>query len=213
MYAVNNITYNECSHINQRILDQLVNREVFCCVTQEIEFMIKHAYEGNDDNPITEEDLLSLYKPRCNECGALNGFTMMTVGDLSNSDFINENGHDMTYKCPICGAVYKTIDDAKNCCGQDSIVYKCNNCDTVINEADYNELDTDVPEIFEWWAVSKWFGEKLKEQGCVVFDSYGKSYWGRETTGQSIALDSCVENIAKQMQILDGMENCWLGAI
>lgn len=70
-------------------------------------------------------------------------------------------------------------------------------------------LDTKPEEIYEWWAVTNWFGEKLKEQGCVVIEAWGKSYWGRCTTGQSISLDGCIVNIAKSMQILDGMENEW----
>lgn len=50
---------------------------------------------------------------------------------------------------------------------------------------------------------------ELAEQGCVVIESYGKSYWGRTTTGQSISLDGCIASIAKKLQILEGMENEW----
>lgn len=128
-YEVNGVTYSSDSGKNQRILDMLVNREVYCCMTQEIEYILSRIYDNYDNSPFDENDL-----------------------------------------------------DLLLCCED---------------------------EIYEWWAVSTWLGEKLKEQGCVVIDSYCKSYWGRCTTGQSISLDCCMANIAKDMGILEGMEYDW----
>ena len=66
-----------------------------------------------------------------------------------------------------------------------------------------------LPKSFEWWAVSNWFGEKLKARGEVVLDCWGKSYWGRQTTGQAISLDYVIASIADEMQILDGQAHSW----
>ena len=126
------------------------------------------------------------------------------MGYIDDSDELEEG-----YICPVCGLVYHTIQEARDCCGEDEVVYKCDSCGKVFNEDEYDRLDTRYEEVFEWWAVSRWFGEKLEEQGCVVIESWGKSYWGRQTTGQAISLDGCVINIAKNMQILEGMENDW----
>ena len=43
----------------------------------------------------------------------------------------------------------------------------------------------------------------------VAIESYGKSYCGRCTIWQSLNIDECIENIAKDMQILGGMKNEW----
>ena len=53
-------------------------------------------------------------------------------------------------------------------------------------------------EISEYWLVSDWLGEKLKEQGECVFNFELLPFvvWGRTCTGQSIYLDKCVNHIA-----------------
>ena len=53
-------------------------------------------------------------------------------------------------------------------------------------------------EPYEHWSVSEWLAGKLEEQGCLIErDFYGHSVWGRETTGQSVSMDSCMIAIAK----------------
>lgn len=128
-YTVNGIEYKSWSPKNQKIIDKLVNREVYCCVTSELEYMLSRVPYNDKNNPFSKED--------------------------------------------------------------------------------YNYIFTESQEIFEWWAITNWFGEKLKEQGCIVIETWGKSYWGRCTTGQSISLDNCVVEIAKKMKVLEGMENEW----
>lgn len=51
-------------------------------------------------------------------------------------------------------------------------------------------------EVFEYWAVSEWLGEKLKAQGELIDDDFlGLCVWGRTTTGQSISMDGVIETI------------------
>ena len=47
----------------------------------------------------------------------------------------------------------------------------------------------------------------------VVIDTYGKRYWGRQGTGQSIILDSVIEQIAYDLEILEGQPNSWEGRL
>ena len=139
-YEINGKTYDEYSAVNQRVVDRLVNREVYCCMTQEVEYMLGRIAYGDDGNPFDE----SVY----------------------DSLFVSCDDEDDESSCPA--------------------------------------------EIYEWWAVSNWFGEKLKEKGQPVIESvWGKSYWGRTCTGQSISLDWCVVSVAKDMMILEGMDNYW----
>ena len=215
-YEVNGVEYDYWSAKNQRILDKLVNREVFCCMTSEVEYMLSKVPDSEGENPFDEDDMCVTLNPCCDECETADDFEELTVAELKDDDFISHNKldavlgvFDLTYYCPVCGFWYDTIDEARDCCGRDTTVFKCRNCGKVFNEDEYSNLDTRPAEIYEWWAVSKWFGEKLAEQGCVIIDSWGKSYWGRTTTGQSISLDGCIARIAKKMGILEGMEHEW----
>jgi hypothetical protein len=54
----------------------------------------------------------------------------------------------------------------------------------------------DYPEIFEFWSVTDWLGEKLKQKGEIVFKYLDFTVWGRQCTGQSISLDPVIQEIA-----------------
>ncbi len=58
--------------------------------------------------------------------------------------------------------------------------------------------ENNQPEIFEYWAISSWLGDKLKENGGIVIDSY-PTIWGRETRGQLISMDGIMQKIAKKL--------------
>lgn len=83
--------------------------------------------------------------------------------------------------CPHCGRVYK----------------------------DDEEAEEEPQEIYEYWLVTNWFGEKLRNHGEPVYERWGNWIWGRCCTGQSIALDYVVAEIAADMGILEGQENDW----
>lgn len=52
-------------------------------------------------------------------------------------------------------------------------------------------------EVYEFWAVSDFFGRKLEEAGEKVdFDFYNLVIWARTTTGQSITMDGVIVGIA-----------------
>lgn len=125
--------YDIVDAVNQRITQKLVEREVFCCMTYEVEYMLRTQYDTKDPL-ITDDDVQNMY----------------------------------------------------------------------------DEKTDSYAEVFEWWAVSDWFGEKLKEKGEVIIDTvWGKTYWGRRTTGQAICLDGVIFDIAYDMEILKDMEHSW----
>lgn len=54
-------------------------------------------------------------------------------------------------------------------------------------------------EVFEHWAVSTWFAEKLAEKGEKVdTDFAGLNVWARQCSGQAIAADAVVLKIARE---------------
>lgn len=56
----------------------------------------------------------------------------------------------------------------------------------------------EYPEVFEWWAVSDWLADRLKEEGEIVGEVLDFCVWGRQTTGQAIYMDPVIQRIAQK---------------
>jgi hypothetical protein len=54
----------------------------------------------------------------------------------------------------------------------------------------------DMNEILEWYLVSDWFLNRLREINEPVIDNDYAEYWGRCGTGQSIYLDHNIQELA-----------------
>lgn len=166
LYTVNGHEYSSDSTPNQKILDQLINREVFCNMNQEMDFILSAlAYGASipEDPPFDESDYESAICDAsfqtCSECGNSSYFDEVDVPDLDDSKFQNPNyDPDVPepvdpYICPVCGLTYPTLAQARACCESET-VHVCQCCGAVYSDDEYDDLDTTPPEIFEWWAVS-----------------------------------------------------------
>ncbi|HBG0867859.1 TPA: hypothetical protein ACMVA2_000264 [Clostridioides difficile] len=81
-----------------------------------------------------------------------------------------------------------------------------NQIEELINELTELENEQDEPnEVYEFWIVSGWLCNKLKELGEVVISS--ENIWGRGCTGQSISLDYVIWQICNDMEILEGQKH------
>ena len=65
--------------------------------------------------------------------------------------------------------------------------------------SDLRENNGGDNEVFEWWVVSSWLRVKLESRGEVILDNDYGTWWGRGTSGQSIELDSVIQDIAKSI--------------
>lgn len=110
--------------------------------------------------------------------------------DWEGERYASYDEWDNIYKphCPKCNGIIDTnaYDD-----GDDE--FECPDCGCMI---DTNSIDFYCEEIYEYWLVSPYLGEKLRENGEAVLERYGAWVWGRTCTGQAIALDWVIENIA-----------------
>ena len=59
-------------------------------------------------------------------------------------------------------------------------------------------LDYEYTEALEYWVVSDWLSRKLAEKGESIAEVCGLTVWGRCTSGQMIACDAVIEEIAKE---------------
>lgn len=74
---------------------------------------------------------------------------------------------------------------------------------------EYEGLDYEYIEPYEFWSVSDSLGKKLEEKGYIVQDVFGLCVWGRCTTGQAILLDYVISQICEDMEILEGQKYEW----
>jgi hypothetical protein len=71
--------------------------------------------------------------------------------------------------------------------------------------------EENLPEVFEYWAVTSWFAEKLKAQGELVSEFFDLVIWGRQTTGQLICMDAVIDDITRELFAKDSaidFQNC-----
>ena len=54
----------------------------------------------------------------------------------------------------------------------------------------------DFKEVFEWYLVSDWFLDRLREINEPIIDNDYGEYWGRCGTGQAIYLDHNIQELA-----------------
>ena len=58
----------------------------------------------------------------------------------------------------------------------------------------------DSSEVLEWWLVTSYMAELLKEKGEVILSDYDCYWWGRQTSGQEFYMDGVIQEIAEQMR-------------
>lgn len=118
--------------------------------------------------------------------------------DLPTYDDI-ENMYE--YRCPECG---ETVSEHEHD-GADSHNFTCDYCDWKSDD----QPESEPQEVYEWWIVTEYLYNKLKEKGQVVLQFGNNCYWGRCTTGQAILLDGIITSICRDMEILEGQANEW----
>lgn len=222
---------NYDSITNQRIKEELVRREVMCCATDIVEYILKASSEV-EDAPFTYDDIENTYKKVCPECGEeleeitedeivpIHKFQCVDCGE--NYDTYEEaqkccyveEDEDTTLEecevkevwiCPFCEDEYDTEEEAKGCiCHYREDIFKCYN-GHYVKESDASE---EPNEVYEWWEVTNWFADKLAEHGETVIRGW-HCYWGRCCTGQSVSMDWIIGKIAEEMEILESQENSW----
>ena len=89
----------------------------------------------------------------------------------------------------------KRIADLHVFYGQNEVVEELIRAGKIDEEYRYPFVDTD-DEVFEWWLVSPYLAEELKEQGEVVIDALDCHWWGRTTSGQAVYMDAAIQEIA-----------------
>lgn len=179
---MDNYIGNSNSSVNQRIKEKLVGREVYACISGIAEYILRKGYE-DADAPFTIEDVENLYQyPEY-------------YGTYASFQGGTEEQRD------------EEIARLKEMKESEAWEEMCS-FDTIDEEIQaLNELETEPQGVYEWWIVSGWLCEKLKQQGECVIEH--ENIWGRCCTGQAILLDGVISRIAADLGILEGQEHSW----
>ena len=54
-------------------------------------------------------------------------------------------------------------------------------------------------EVLEWWLVTPYMADMLRENGEVILSAYDCYWWGRTTSGQALYMDGVIQEIAEQI--------------
>jgi hypothetical protein len=83
-------------------------------------------------------------------------------------------------------------------CGADAATWSARDWEALCRDHEIEPYDR---EVFEHWAVTDWFADKLIAAGEKVDKDFaGMCVWARTTTGQGIAQDYVIQCIHKSLQ-------------
>lgn len=111
------------------------------------------------------------------------------------------------YKCPSCGECFNPDNNVVALDDRKTSVFFCPSCNKEFESQD--DLEQEPQEVFEWWIVTEYLYNKLKEKGEPVLEWGNNYYWGRTCSGQAILLDGVISEICSDMEILEGQANDW----
>lgn len=188
---------NVDSTVNQRIKEKFVDREVLCCDTSVVEYILRQDNFTYDDVPFTYDDIENLYPNNQEDIDELEE----KIQELEDSKPDEPDSWD-----------YETDQDFYD--AYDAYEEKTKEIDAKISdlEDEVSELEYQQErprEVFEWWRVTGYLYEKLRENGEVVLEGPNGYYWGRCCRGQAILLDWVISEICADNEILEGQEYDW----
>jgi len=189
---------NESSAVNQRIVGDLVHREVVCCISSTVSALLKVASECHSED-FDYDELLNLCERRADNSERIDEIVeRLEEIDDEVSDLRDEiDGDEGVTKRRVAQIEKEVV----------ALEFEQSKLE---DEKQELEDDQENPsEVYEHWAVSNFFARRLAEHGEVTGDLLDFKVWGRCCTGQAILLDYVVCAIAAEMQILEGQRNDW----
>ena len=69
------------------------------------------------------------------------------------------------------------------------------------DESLWEELQNfdDSSKVLEWWLVTPYMADMLKEKGEVILSDYDCYWWGRTTSVQALYMDGVIQEIAERI--------------
>lgn len=211
----------------QELARRLVNRDIICCVSSLVSTMsaLMQAcpWETLRDECISWEDdilpLLESYDKEqagtdyINDCddfddlermADLNGYwqdACAETGFDSDQEYANGDGDMGLIDFAEWFEAHCTDDEKDHALEKlrDYIIRQTDDWDEFCEEFDVDYREDEYRwEVYEHWVVSDWLAGQLDRRGEITGDLCGLTIWGRCGTGQSIALDHVIQEIAME---------------
>lgn len=174
----------------QRAVEEFVNREIYCGMYTEINYILESAIE-NPNAPFCEDDITNNEPKgscitRCKHIPTWEEFTEQERDDvLPHYEYMRDKWENWRDEL-----IEKGLDDRA-----DRAESKYYEFDEICQDLEDMDFDT-YQEILEWYRVSGWLVRKLDEHGECTLNG---CYWGRKCSGQSTASDSVIVEIYKEL--------------
>lgn len=144
------------------------------CVSSEVDYILKKSYEDSD-TPLSYEDIDLFDMDKARE--------HILYNYEDNKEELKEYAND------------KESFNRKVKNKSDFEVF-LNSLDKeelqeMFNKFDFLERSEAEGEVYEWWIISDPLKYRLEQEGEIFLKGGCVEFWGRQTTGQSISLDSC----------------------
>jgi hypothetical protein len=187
---VSNSTENTNWRKNMAITpEDLVRREVHYCVSSLVHTLASsYAYAMDNDSGlpamIEQAFELSAPVPDYEEAAREAGWAVKRVEDGYGEKAVEF----FAWK----GGTEGTPEDETGWCDTEAEAWR--------EACEHDGIEPYEREVFEHWIVSDWLADKLQAYGEKVDrDFAGLTIWARTTTGQGIASDWVIEQIAKEL--------------
>lgn len=223
------ITPAEISSFNQRVAGKFVFEQVYCNVNSMVEFILACSDEGHV-TPFSWDDVENRTVETVDENQVR--FIVETCGSTKDEEIneylahfyhIDSDGDDEAE--PFLTVTLEDILMARNqevieldrieeawevydfmverLANQPSFIETF----TFLSEHDDVNKTEETNEAYEWWAVSRWLYDLLKEKNEIVLDAGSCYVWGRGSSGQAIKIDGIIERILAERNYLYGQIN------
>ncbi len=181
-------------------------REVLCCDSSLVDDLLKAASgelgRGDLADAFSYDELVNLYADpsdwtleQCREYIDDNGLEEPTEGNVWKMDRA-----DLVEQLENAGI--ESSDDESDETLREAVIINIDD-ETLDGIDDWRNVCRDYAqdnpaEVFEWWRVSSWLCDKLKDIGEVVIDNGYGHWWGRTCTGQGFLMDGTLQRVAAQ---------------
>ncbi len=177
------------SRANQRVLEDLVRRGVVhCCSIMFSEVLTASTLLPSGTNKLEwlqPDELFALCERRTDHSDEIEAIEGLLDDMRDDLDAIPEQDMDARQ------VLEKHIEEAEE------------------RLQDLEDDDGDEQEVLEHWIVTPDFARQLQQHGETVGELFDFHVWGRCTSGQSIAMDGVIAEIAASMSILEGQHYDW----
>jgi len=207
--------------MNEKLGQQLVDREVYYCLSSLVEDCFKAEVLSFDDISQGQKYLLQLHdlEVQCTEeqrgkyleeysarlddidesIGTLEEEIAALEIELHDTNLASDNWERGEPQYENCLRVIADIEERMETAEGALASFELDKIDIVADIELIENADIEYEEIFEWWLVSDWLAKKLEAYGEPILWDDRITCWGRTTTGQSLSMDYVIQKIAKDI--------------